>query len=160
MRQGKQGYFPRIPGAPEPIVADVRRRILFGEVDAMGVLWHGHYAALFEQASTELRRRCGLGYEDFRDAGLHAPLVQFHVDYHESVFLDDAVTIRAAMIWTDAARLNAEYEVRNDAGALCASGFSVQLFVERDAGQVCYVCPPMLARCRARWRRGEFAHRP
>jgi acyl-CoA thioester hydrolase len=158
MRQGKKGYFPRLPDSPAPIGVAVRRRILFGEVDAMAVLWHGHYATLFEEASTELRRCCGLGYDAFFDARLHAPLVQFHVDYHQSAFLDDVVTVRASLIWTDAARLNTEYEVLNDAGTLCATGYSVQLFVERDSAQVCYVCPPMLERCRERWKRGEFRH--
>lgn len=158
MRQGKKGYFPRLAGAPAAIAVTVRRRILFGEVDAMAVLWHGHYATLFEEASTELRRRCGLGYDAFLADGLHAPLVQFHVDYHRSALLDDLVSIRAALVWTDAARLNIEYEMSNDAGTLCATGYSVQLFVERGSGQVCYVCPPMLERCRERWQRGEFTH--
>jgi acyl-CoA thioester hydrolase len=160
MRRGKHGYFERIAGAPPPVWVEVRRRICFGEVDAMAVLWHGQYARLFEEASTELRRRVGLGYETFRQAGLRAPVVEFHADYHRSLFLDELATVRATLIWTDAARLNIEYEVRGEAGHIAATGCSVQLFVESPSGEVCYVCPPLLDQCRTRWKRGEFSNLP
>ncbi|MDH3982161.1 MAG: hypothetical protein OES84_04590, partial [Kiritimatiellaceae bacterium] len=69
----KKKYFKRESNVPAPLEFSFQRRARFGEVDAMAVMWHGHYATLFEEASTELRRMCGLGYEDFFSAEVFAP---------------------------------------------------------------------------------------
>lgn len=152
----KKAYFPREAGAPAPIAYSLQHRVRFGEVDAMAVMWHGHYAVLFEEASTELRRKCGLTYEVFNEEGLRAPVVQFHVDYHLPLLLDEQVTVTAALIWTEAARLNMEYTIHRDDGTILATGYSVQLFASPD-GTACFITPPMLQRCRDRWVRGEIA---
>ena len=68
----KKNYFQRLENDPAPLVYSMQRSARFGEVDAMAVMWHGHYAVLFEEASTELRRRCGLGYTDFFAARIMA----------------------------------------------------------------------------------------
>ena len=150
--------FARRPGAPAPLTATIHRRVSFGDVDAMAIAWHGRYAAYCEEASTELRRHCGLGYEDFRQANLRAPVVQFHLDYHQPLVLDELIAVRAALVWNDAARLDIEYEIRKPAGAVAATGYTVQLFVEGSSGEVCFASPPLLERCRRRWQQGEFAH--
>ena len=59
MRKRRQDYFKREEGAPVPLRCTVEHRVLFGEVDAMAILWHGHYTRLFELAATELRRKIG-----------------------------------------------------------------------------------------------------
>jgi acyl-CoA thioester hydrolase len=156
MRKVNRGYFERGVGDPAPIEAEVRRRVLFGDADPMAVLWHGRYAALFEEASTELRRLCGLGYDEFHAGRLRAPVVQMHIDYHRPLRLDERAVVRARLVWTEAARLNIEYEVLRESGDVAATGFTVQLFIAEPSGEVCYVSPPMLTRCRERWRRGEF----
>lgn len=153
----RKNYFPRMEGGPTPLTCKVRHRARFGEVDAMAVVWHGHYAVLFEEASTELRRRCGLGYGDFFAAGIRAPIAQLHVDYHQPLFLDELATVKASMIWTEAARLNIEYEITREDGTLAATGYTVQLFAEAESGLPCFTMPPLLAACQARWRNGELA---
>ena len=65
MRKRRKEYFVVEEGAPASLHCSVEHRVLFGEVDAMAIMWHGHYACLFEMASTELRGQIGLSYEDF-----------------------------------------------------------------------------------------------
>lgn len=149
----RKSYFARSEGDPAPVAYSLRHLVRFGEVDAMAIMWHGHYAALFEEASTELRRKCGLTYEAFYEERLRAPVVQFHVDYHLPLLLDERVTVTAALIWTEAARLNIEYEIRRDDDTIVATGYSVQLFANPE-GEACFVIPPMLRRCREKWIRG------
>jgi acyl-CoA thioester hydrolase len=148
----KKIYFEREKGAPEPLCCTIRRRVRFCEVDAMAIMWHGHYAMLFEDVATELRRGCGLGYKDFFDAGLAAPIVKLCVDFHQPLLLDEIVTLTARMIWSDAARLNIEYEVLKEDGSLAATGCTVQLFVESDSRLPCFTVPDMLVSCRNMWR--------
>lgn len=123
----------------------------------MAIVWHGHYAVLFEEASTELRRECGLTYEAFFETGLRAPVVKLHVDYHLPLFLDQWFTTTASMIWTDAARLDVVYEVRREDSRIAATGYTVQLFVQDRTGEPCFTVPELLRQCRERWRVRERA---
>ncbi len=154
-RRRRGDYFAREPGAPQPVTVRLRRHVAFSEVDAMAVLWHGRYAGYFEQANEALGRRCGMSYAEFREAGLRAPVVQFHVDYFASVFLGEQVTIVGRMVWNEGARMDIEYEIRKEDGTLAASGYTVQMFVT-DGGVPLVASPPLLERCRESWRSGEF----
>ena len=148
--------FAVLPDAPPPLRHTIQRRVMFREVDAMAIVWHGRYAELFEDASTELRRRCGLSYEAFLLAQLRAPVVQLHIEYGRPLFLDEQIAVRASLIWTEAARINLEYEVLNQEGQTAATGWSVQLFTDAATGAPCLLSPPMLERCREQWRSGAL----
>ena len=152
----KQYYFEREAASPVPLVYKTWRRARFGEVDAMAILWHGHYAVLFEEASTELRRHCGLSYEDFFREGLRAPIVQLHVDYHQPLVLDELFMIQASLVWSDAARLNTEYRIEKEAGSLAATGYTVQLFTRAENNEPWITLPPLLEQCREQWKNGSF----
>jgi acyl-CoA thioester hydrolase len=145
-------YFQRTPGSPAPLTATVSHRVLFGETDAMRVVWHGHYLALFEEAATEVRRLFGMSYAELRAVPLEAPIVQAHVDYHLPLRLDELVRVSAHLLWNDAARLDIEYEVFGEDGTRAATGFTVQMFVDPVTRQPCVCSPELLCRCRARWR--------
>lgn len=149
-------YFARDPAVPPPLSVTISRRVAFNEVDVMGIAWHGRYAAYFEEACTELRRRCGLTYEAFRDAGIRAPIVELHVNYRRPVFLDELISIEASLIWTDAARLNTEYRILKQDGILAATGSTVQLFTDAATAQPYMASPELLETCRERWREGNL----
>lgn len=164
-RRAKTLYFPRNPGDPAPLRLSVTRRARLSEVDPLGIVWFGNYARFFEEASTELGRRCGLSYADFREARLLAPIAQFHVDYLTPIRLDEPFTVSCSYVWNPGARLNAEYEIAKPGakpggepgGEPVARGWSVQLFLDAAADlRVCVLTPPLLERCRERWLRGEW----
>ena len=155
-RRRKDGYFDAPPDAPDPVSVCCRRRVSFSEVDPLGILWHGRYASYFEDANEELGRRVGLSYADFRDAGVRAPIVQFHVDYFASPELGEEVSIIGRMVWNDGARMDIVYEIRKEDGSLAAAGYTVQMLVSGE-GETLVVTPPLLERCRDRWKRGEFS---
>ena len=152
----KKTYFKREPNAPSSLVYTHSRRARFGEVDAMAVVWHGHYAVLFEEASTELRRMSGLGYDNFFNAGVYAPIVQLHVDYFQPLELDELFTVKASMLWTDAARINIEYEISREDGSLAATGYTVQLFISATTGESCFALPPLMEEQQEQWRAGKL----
>ncbi len=158
LRRRKGGYFERTPGAPAPLTVRLARRVGFHEADVMGIAWHGRYLVYFEEASAELRRACGLSYEDFFAAGVRAPIVQAHVDYHRPLFLDEPFTIRASMLWHEGARLNIEYTLLKQDESAAATGYTVQMFTSAATDEPFLVSPPLLERCRQRWRAGELKH--
>jgi acyl-CoA thioester hydrolase len=156
----KKAYFDQIPGAPDPIVVEVKRRVRFNEADPMAIMWHGRYPLLFEEASEELGRRCGMSYPEFYESGLRAPIIELHIDYYQPLFLDEQFTIRASLLWHDGARLNTEFHLIKQDESLATSAYTVQLFTDHRTGAPCVVSPEMLERCRSRWRAGEFHCRP
>lgn len=155
-RRAKKVYFEREAGAPEPLRWAVQRVVRFNEVDPMGIVWFGRYPLFFEEGAAELGRRCGLSYPDFIEAGLMAPVASCHVDYLVPLMLDEAFTIVASLIWNEGARLNTEYELIKADGTTAARAYTVQVFIGAVDRRVCMVSPPMLERCRARWKAGEF----
>jgi len=156
----KKPYFTSALDAPEPVTAEVSRRVHFSEADPMGIVWFGRYPLFFEEASETLGRRCGLSYRDFYEHGLRAPIVELHIDYFSSLHLDEEFTARALLIWHEGSRLNTEYQLYKADGTLAASGYTVQLFTEAETGLPLMVSPAMLERCRARWKAGEFKGTP
>jgi acyl-CoA thioester hydrolase len=154
-RRKKGGYFSAEAGAPSAVIVRLKQRIRFSDVDPMGILWHGRYAQLFEQANEEIGRQCAMTYADFHHECLMAPIVQFHVDYFMPILLGEEVGIIGRMIWDDGARLNIEYEIRKENGELAATGYTVQMFVD-EAGTPLVASPALQEKCRKRWQGGEF----
>lgn len=155
-RRKKGDYFDSLPEDPAPLIVSCAQRVSFSEADPMGILWHGRYAKYFEVANEELGRRVGLSYADFQDASLRAPIVQLHVDYFASPHLGEEVNIIGRMVWNEGARMDIEYEVKKEDGALAAAGYTVQMFVTAE-GETLVALPPLLEQCRDRWKRGEFS---
>ena len=156
MRRKRAEYFKVEKNVPDPVVARVTHRISFSEVDVMAVAWHGRYPQFFELALEELCRSIGLSYKDYFDANLGAPIVQLHLDYHSPVVLDEEITIIAKLIWNEAARLNTEYTVMKEDGAIAATGYTVQMFVDIKTGEPALAAPKLLEKCLERWKKGEF----
>jgi acyl-CoA thioester hydrolase len=156
IRRQKGGYFAAQAGDPEPLIVRLKHRVRFSEIDAMGVLWHGRYCQLFEQANEEIGRSCGMGYPDYVRDELSAPIVQLHVDYFAPVTLGEQVTITGKMVWNDGARIDTEYQIHKEKGPLAAAGYTVQMFVDAS-GSPLMASPAMWESCRKRWRAGEFA---
>lgn len=156
----RKAYFEQPPGAPAPLVIEVRRRIHFSDTDPMAIMWHGRYPLLFEVAAEELGRRCGLSYPEYFEAGLRAPIVALHIDYVQPLLLDEEVTIRASLVWHDGARLNTEYRIFKPDGTLASTGYTVQLLTDHRSGLSCIIVPDLLRRCQSRWLAGELPQLP
>jgi acyl-CoA thioester hydrolase len=153
----RKEYFEKNAGYPEPVTFSLKRRASFNEVDVMGIVWYGHYAIYFEEALRELGRRCGLSYQDYFAAGLQAPIVSFHIDYQQPLYLDEEFTIKASLVWSEGAKINTEYEIIKEDGSIATRGYTIQVLVEaQSAGEACIIVPELIERLRKRWLEGEF----
>jgi acyl-CoA thioester hydrolase len=143
-------------GDPAPLKMCISRRVLFSDADPMGVLWHGRFPAFFEAAAAELHRACGLGYLDFHKAGVHAPIVQLHIDYIAPAHLEDELTVEASLHWNDAARMDTQYTIIKADSRHVATGYTVQLFTSAHDGQPLFTLPAFVQAFRQAWRSGRF----
>jgi acyl-CoA thioester hydrolase len=152
----RKPYFPLQDGAPEPLRCSVERVVRFEEVDALGIVWHGRYPSYFEDGRVLLGEKYGLGYMDFYHHGIIAPIKQLHVDYRLPLRFGDPFTIEATLHWTEATRLNHEFVLRNEAGEVTTTGYSVQLLMDQEQN-VLMLPPPFYAGFRQRWAAGELS---
>jgi acyl-CoA thioester hydrolase len=156
VRRKVGGYFEKIKRAPLPVAVRLKRRVSFSEVDAMGIVWYGRFAAYFEEGAAALGRLCGLAYRDFYEAGILAPIVQFHIDYHKPMILDEEFTILSSLVWSEGSKINIEYSLIKNDGTVAASGYTIQMLVDAKTQEVYLVPPELLKRCRRRWKKDGF----
>jgi acyl-CoA thioester hydrolase len=150
----RHSYFPEVPDAPPPLRATVERVVRFEEVDPLRIVWHGRFVSYMEDARVALGERYGIGYMDFYDRGVATPLKQVHCDFVKPLRFRERFTVEGILHWTEAARLNYEFVIRNAAGETAATGYSVQMMLDRDF-QVLLSPPEFFVDFCARWRRGE-----
>jgi len=156
LRRKKDGYFEQAEGAPAPCRIRIQKRVVFNEVDVMGVVWHGNYPKYFEEAAAELGRKCGLSYPEYYEAKIQAPIVQIHIDYHQPLTLEEKFTVEAAYVWSEGARLHTEFNSWRENGTLAVTGYTVQMFVDALTKEPLLTSPPILERHRKLWLAGTF----
>jgi len=78
----------------EPVVA-TRYRILYRDVDRMGVLYYSRYFDLFEMGRTEWAREQGWRYRDMEDRlGLLLPVIEARCRYRSPIGFDDVAVVK------------------------------------------------------------------
>lgn len=151
----KQPYFKSKANAPKPLRAICERVVRFEEVDPLGIIWHGRYPSYFEDGRETLGKRYAIGYLDMKENNVAAPIKQMHTDFVAPLAFGDTAHIETVLHYTEAARLNYEFIIRNSAGAITTTGYTVQLFV--DANQELMMYPPDFYQdFLDRWKAGEL----
>ena len=130
--------------------------VRFEEVDPLAIVWHGRYPSYFEDARVKLGEQYGLGYLDLYQQGIVAPIKQMHIDYKRPLRFSEPFTIEAVLHWSDAVRLNHEFILRNAAGEITTTGYTVQLFMDKE-DNVLMLPPSYYADFRQRWQAGELS---
>jgi acyl-CoA thioester hydrolase len=92
---------------------------------------------------------------DFYAQGIISPIKQMHVDYQRPLRFGETFTIEAILHWSDAARLNHEFILRNAAGEITTNGYTVQLMMDQE-DNVLMVSPRFYEGFRQRWQAGEI----
>jgi acyl-CoA thioester hydrolase len=137
------------------LVAQINRRVRFEEVDALGIVWHGRYPSYMEDGRMAFGEKFGFGYMDmFREKFL-APVVQMHIEYHSPLVMEENFTIIASLHWSEAARLNFQYQIVADAGRIAATGYTVQLLLSPER-ELLLTRPPFVEEICARWRENRL----
>ena len=107
--------------------------VRFSEVDALGIVWHGHYLKFFEDGREAFGRQFELGYLDVYKHKFATPLVKINVDFKKTVKYGDHVKIVTTFIPSAAAKIIFNYEIyRESDGELVAIGESTQVFMNLD----------------------------
>ena len=107
--------------------------VRFSEVDALGIVWHGHYLKFFEDGREAFGKQYALGYLDVYQHQFVMPLININVDFKKTVKYGDSVIIETTFIDSPAAKVIFNYKVfRVSDNELVATGESTQVFTNLE----------------------------
>lgn len=110
--------------------------VRFPEVDAYGVVWHGHYVEYFEVARNALCAAAGLTPAEALALGYKVPITRFDAVVKRSARLDERLEVSCLLRPPDTAKLVMEYEVRRlPSRELLAEGTTEQVLLN-PAGEL------------------------
>ncbi len=115
--------------------ATVRFTVPFADVDAMQIVWHGHYLKYFDLARDRLYLEAGLDlYRVALDSGFIFPITRTQTKHIRPLRFRDEVDCTATLVEAEC-RLVLDFELRLASGELCTRGRTEQAAV-RFADQV------------------------
>ncbi len=127
-------------------------KIKFNEVDALGIVWHGHYIRFFEDGREQFGEQHGLSYMDIYRQGYIAPVVNLQCDYKKSLEYGDIVVLETTFLDNPAAKLIFNYKIftasRNQ---VIATGSSIQVFLDSKTRELQLIAPEFFLN----WKRGQ-----
>lgn len=107
--------------------------IRFSEEDSMNIVWHESYMLYFEDAREAFGARYGLEYMTIFGNGYYAPLVEMDFKFKSPLRYESHPEIIITYRPTESAKIVFDYEIRDrDTGTVCATGRSVQVFMDRN----------------------------
>ena len=115
--------------------------VRFSEVDALGIVWHGHYIKYMEDGREAFGHQFGISYLDVQKQGYTIPLVKVTCDYKRPLKYGEKAIVETSFKPTPAAKIIFTYKIfRTEDMLLMAEGESVQVFLDA-AGHLCITNP-------------------
>jgi len=106
-------------------------RVIFADIDSMGVVYYAHYLDWFERGRTEFFREMDLPYTEVVKQGIVTPVSEVYCRYHKSAQYDDVVQIETTVSSFKRVTIVFDYEIyRKDDRTLLVSGYTKHGFLD------------------------------
>ncbi|MCK5421536.1 MAG: acyl-CoA thioesterase [Deltaproteobacteria bacterium] len=106
-------------------------RVIFADIDSMGVVYYAHYLDWFERGRTEFFREMDLPYTEVVKHGIVTPVSEVYCRYHKSAQYDDVVQIETTVSSFKRVTIVFDYEIyRKDDRTLLVSGYTKHGFLD------------------------------
>ncbi len=116
-------------------------QVRFYEVDAYGVVWHGHYAGWFEVGRNDLTQRYQMGPLQLKERNLLAPVVDLSCQFKLPATFGSSLIIQTTMERTEVAKLIFRYRVvEQENGKVLATGSTTHVLTDLK-GNLLYRVP-------------------
>jgi acyl-CoA thioester hydrolase len=124
--------------------AEVIIDVPFFDVDAMQVVWHGHYVKYLEIARCELLRSFNYDYNEMSESGYMWPIVDMSIKYVGSALFARKINVRASLKeWEN--RLRIDYLITDIAtGKKLTKATTTQVAIDMQTRQMCFESPAIL----------------
>lgn len=107
-------------------------RIRYSETDQMGYCYYGNYAQFFEIGRVETLRALGVSYKSLEERGVMLPVMEFKVKYHLPAKYDDLIEIKTIIKNVPTAKIEFDYEIRNEEGQLLTTAYTSLVFISAN----------------------------
>jgi len=116
-------------------------KVRFGEVDSMGIVWHGNYVKYIEEGRESFGHKYGISYLDIYANDVMAPVVKMNIDFKKQVQYGDKLIIETEYVDTAAAKIIFNYKIfRKSDNELMAIASTTQVFIDLNREMILY--PP------------------
>jgi acyl-CoA thioester hydrolase len=117
-------------------------QVRFYEVDAYGVVWHGHYVGWFEAGRNDLTQRYQMGPLQLKEWNLLAPVVDLNCQFKLPATFGNSLIIQTTMERTEVAKLIFRYRVVDqESEKVLATGSTTHVLTDLK-GNLLYRVPP------------------
>ncbi len=106
-------------------------KVRFGDVDSMGIVWHGNYVKYIEEGRESFGKKYGISYLD----------IYSNNDFKKQVKYGDKLIVETEFIETPAAKIKFDFRIyRKSDNELVATAQSTQVFIDLNNEMLLY--PP------------------
>lgn len=115
-------------------MVEARVRVIYGDTDQMGVVYHANYFRYFEFSRMEFFRARGGSYQDLEREGYMLPIAEVSCQYKAPARYDDLLLIRPRVSELRRASLAFQYEVLREGSpsTLLCTGHTLHACIGRD----------------------------
>ncbi|MBK9148988.1 MAG: acyl-CoA thioesterase [Flavobacteriales bacterium] len=115
------------------IESQTEQAISFGDLDPMGIVWHGNYIGFLELGREAFGRQHGLDSVHMYEQGYFTPIVRITIDHKAMLAYGDTVVVSARFMPSPAAKIIFHYQLtRKKDGVVVATAETVQVFLDRQ----------------------------
>lgn len=126
-------------------------RVWYKHTDQMGIVHHSNYVCYYEAARSDWMRALGMSYTEMEAAGVMMPILEVHMKYLKPAHYDELLSVRVILRELPMARINFEYEIRNEAGELLNTGSTLMGFMHAATRRPCRAPEAFMEVLRANW---------
>ncbi len=115
-------------------MVEARIRVIYGDTDQMGVVYHANYFRYFELSRIEYFHSRGFSYREMEREGLILPVVEATASYRSPARYEDMLLVRPRVSEVKRVSVTFTYEVFREGGSdtpLC-TGRTVHACVSRE----------------------------
>ena len=130
----------------------IERKVSFHDLDAMGVVWHGHYLLYMEEAREAFLNKYGTGYMQMLDAGYFEPITHLNLNYKGSFVYGDQMRIEIEYEPSYKACIIFKYRFfRVSDGKLMTEATTTQHFVTKERRELELLRPDFYREWQKKW---------
>jgi len=127
-------------------------QVRFYEVDAYGVVWHGHYIGWFEVGRNELTERFHIGPVQLKGKDLLAPVVELTCQFKLPATFGDSLVIQTTMERAEVAKLIFRYRIlHRENEKVLATGSTTHVLTDLKGNLLYRVPSEVFERIEAMW---------
>lgn len=119
-------------------------QVPFYDVDAMQIVWHGHYVKYMERARCDILDLIDYNYEAMAESGFMWPVVDLRLKYIKPLKFGQVVVIKSQIEEVEYGLKVGFVFYDQKTGEKLTKAHTKQVAVDAKSGEMCLLSPPVL----------------